>query len=192
MPRSNILDNAAFRIAILDTTQKTAVIALKYNVSVSHVRALRARYGRPHVDSANYDTVVSKRWQDDKALVHDIRTLRAQEVVAKYGYGLSSVVEMRRQLGVTKRQILRSTAFLNAVKTQPLAEVAAKFHLGTSVVSKHRRKHGVARIVSKALRNNPAFIEDVRSDRTARDVADHWGCTDAYVRMMRKELKPIS
>jgi len=189
MPRSNILDNIAFRIALLDTTQKTAVIALKYNISVSHARALRMRYGRPHIDAKNYDSVLSRRWQDDKALVHDVRTLRAQEVVAKYGYGLSSVVEMRRQLGVTKRQILRSAAFLNAIKTQPLAEVATKFHLGMTVVSKYRRRHGVARIVARALRNNPAFIEDVRSGRRARDVADHWGCSDAYVRMMRKELE---
>jgi len=189
MPRSNILDNIAFRIALLDTTQKTSVIALKYNISVSHARALRMRYGRPHVDSVNYDTVASKRWQDDKAFVHDVRTLRLKEVLAKYPYSMSSVMKMRHQLGVAKRQILQSKAFLNAVKTQPLAEVAAKFRLGTTVVSKYRRTHNVARIVSKALRNNPQFIEDVRSDRRAVDVADHWGCTAAYVRMMRKELE---
>jgi hypothetical protein len=57
------------------------------------------------------------------------------------------------------------------------------------VVSKYRRRHGVARIVAKALRNNSAFIEDVRSGRRAKDVADHWGCSDAYVRMMRREVK---
>ena len=188
MPRSSILDNAAFRIAILDITQKTSVIALKYNLSVSYCRALRMRYGRPHTDAAHYDTVASKRWQDDKALVNDVRTLRAQEVMAKHGYGLSSVIEMRRQLGVTKRQILQSKAFKDAVKTRPITEVAAMFHLGMSVVSKYRAKLGVAKVFRKALRNNPAFIKDVRSDRRVVDVAGQWGCSSAYVSMLRKEL----
>jgi hypothetical protein len=37
------MDDIAFRIAILDTTKKTAEIALAYHVSVSHVRTLRAK-----------------------------------------------------------------------------------------------------------------------------------------------------
>ena len=39
----SIMDDIAFRIAILDTTKKTAEIALAYHVSVSHVRTLRAK-----------------------------------------------------------------------------------------------------------------------------------------------------
>jgi predicted nucleic acid-binding protein len=186
---TSILDNASFRIALLDTTQKTAVIALKYNISASHARALRMRYGRPHMDAKNYDSVVSRRWQDDKALVHDVRTLRAQEVVAKHGYGLSSVVEMRRQLGVTKRQILRSRQFKNAVKTLPLAEVARLFRLGISVVSKYRVRFGVAKTKGNALRYNPTFMTAVHGDGLARDIADDYGCTAAYVQLLRREAK---
>ena len=53
----SIMDNIAFRIAILDTTKKTAVIALDYGISVSRCRALRASHGRPYVYAAHYDTV---------------------------------------------------------------------------------------------------------------------------------------
>ncbi|NBU65751.1 MAG: hypothetical protein EBS29_14800 [Chloroflexia bacterium] len=62
------------------------------------------------------------------------------------------------------------------------------FGLGHTVIAKHRRKYHVARIVSRALRNNPTFIDDVQSGRRAKDIAGQWGCTAAYVRMMRKEL----
>jgi predicted nucleic acid-binding protein len=141
------------------------------------------------MDAKNYDSVVSRRWQDDKALVHDVRTLRAQEVVAKHGYGLSSVIEMRRQLGVTKRQILRSRQFKNAVKTLPLAEVARLFRLGLSVVSKYRVHFGVARAKDNALRYNPKFLTAVHGDRPAQHIAEDWGCTAAYVQILRREAK---
>ena len=141
----SILDDIAFRIAILDTTKKTAEIALAYHVSVSHVRTLRAKHGRPYVRSAHYDTVVSRKWQSNAELVHDVRTMRVKEVMRKHRYCMSSVIEMRRQLGIAKQQILRSKEFRHAVKTRSCDEVAAMFGLGLSVVSKYRVRFGVAK-----------------------------------------------
>jgi transposase len=185
----SIMDDIAFRIAILDTTKKTAEIALAYHVSVSHVRTLRAKHGRPYVRFVHYDTVVSRKWQRNAELVHDVRTMRVKEVMAKYHYSMSSVIEMRRQLGIGKQQILRSKEFRHAVKTRSITEVATMFGLGLSVVSKHRVKLGVAKVFRNALRNNPKFIEDVRSDRRAVDVARQWGCSAAYVSMIRGGTK---
>jgi transposase len=186
---TSILDDIAFRIAILDTTKKTAEIALAYHVSTSHVRTLRAKHGRPYVRSVHYDTVASRRWQRNAELVHDVRTLRVKEVMRKHRYSMSSVIEMRRQLGIAKQQILKSKEFRHAVKTRSITEVATMFGLGLSVVSKHRVKLGVARTADNALRNNPKFMAAVQSDRRAVDVAGHWGCTAAYVSMIRREAK---
>jgi hypothetical protein len=185
----SILDNIAFRIAILDSTKKTADIALAYHVSVSHVRTLRAKHGRPYVRSAHYDTVASRKWQSNAELVHDVRTMRVKEVMRKHRYCMSSIIEMRRQLGIAKQQILRSKEFRHAVKTKAPAEVAAMFGLGLSVVSKHRVKLGVARTARNALRNNPKFMTAVHGEGSARRIADDWGCTAAYVQLLRREAK---
>ena len=185
----SIMDDIAFRIAILDTTKKTAEIALAYHVSVSHVRTLRAKHGRPYVRSAHYDTVVSGKWQANKELVDDVRTMRVKEVMRKHRYCMSSVIEMRRQLGIAKQQILRSKEFRHAVKTKAPAEVATMFGLGLSVVSKHRVKLGVARTARNALRNNPTFMTAVYGEGSARDIADDYGCTAAYVQLLRREAK---
>jgi len=186
---TSIMDDIAFRIAILDTTKKTAEIALAYHVSVSHVRTLRAKHGRPYVRSAHYDTVASRKWQSNAELLHDVRTMRVKEVMTKHRYCMSSVIEMRRQIGIAKQQILRSKEFRHAVKTRSPNDVAAMFGLGLSVVSKHRVKLGVAKVFRNALRNNPKFMTAVQSDRRAVDVAGHWGCTAAYVSMIRREAK---
>jgi hypothetical protein len=185
----SIMNDIGFRISILDTTRKTAEIATAYHVSVSHVRTLRAKHGRPYVRSAHYDTVASRKWKSNAELVHDVRTMRVKEVMAKHHYCMSSVIEMRRQLGIAKQQILRSKEFRHAVKTKAPGEVAAMFGLGLSVVSKHRVRLGVAKVFRNALRNNPKFIDDVRSDRRAVDIAGHWGCSAAYVSMIRREVK---
>jgi hypothetical protein len=185
----SILDDIGFRIAILDTTRKTAEIALAYHVSVSHVRTLRAKHGRPYVRYVHYDTVKSRRWQESKTLVHDVRTMRVKEVMAKHRYSMSSVIEMRRQLGIAKQQILRSAEFRKAVKTRSPDEVAAMFGLGLSVVSKHRVKLGVAKVYRNALRNNPKFMTAVHGEGSARSIADDWGCTAAYVHLLRREAK---
>ena len=187
----SIMDDISFRLAILDTTKKTAEIALAYHVSVSHVRTLRAKHGRPYVRFAHYDTVASRKWQSNAELVHDVRTMRVKEVMAKYRYSMSSVIEMRRQLGIAKQQILRSKEFLHAVKTRSPNDVAAMFGLGLSVVSKHRVKLGVAKVFRNALRNNPKFMTAVHGEGSARSIADHWRCTAAYVQMLRREAKPI-
>ena len=185
----SIMDDIAFRIAILDTTKKTAEIALAYHVSVSHVRTLRAKHGRPYVRSAHYDTVMSRKWQANKELVHDVRTMRVKEVMRKHRYCMDSVIEMRRQLGISKPQILRSPQFTHAVKTLPLAEVARLFRLGLSVVSKYRVRFGVAKTKDNALRYNPKFLTAVHGDRPAQHIAEDWGCTAAYVHLLRREAK---
>ena len=185
----SIMNDIAFRIALLDTTRKTAEIAAAYHVSVSHVRALRAKHGRPYVRSAHYDTVASRKWQANKALVHDVRTMRVKEVMAKHHYSMSSVIEMRRQLGIAKQQILRSKEFQKAVKTRSSNEVAAMFGLGLSVVSKHRVRLGVAKVFRNALRNNPKFMTAVHGKGSARGIANDWGCTAAYVQLLRREAK---
>lgn len=185
----SIMNDIAFRIAILDTTKKTAEIATAYHVSTSHVRTLRAKHGRPYVRSTHYDTVASRKWQANKALLHDVRTMRVKEVMAKHRYCMSSVIEMRRQLGIAKQQILRSKEFQNAVKTRTINEVAAMFGLGMSVVSKYRVRFGVAKVFRNALRHNPAFMTAVHGEGSARGIADDYGCTAAYVQLLRREAK---
>jgi hypothetical protein len=185
----SIMDDIAFRIAILDTTKKTAEIAVAYHVSVSHVRTLRAKHGRAYVRSAHYDTVANRRWQRNAELVHDVRTMRVKEVVAKHRYSMSSVIEMRRQLSIGKQQILCSKEFRHAVKTRSSNDVAAMFGLGLSVVSKYRVRYGVAKVFRNALRNNPKFMTAVHGGGSARSIADDWGCTAAYVNLLRREAK---
>ena len=190
---TSILDNAGFRIAILDVTRKTAEIALSYNISESRCRQLRQSHGRPCNHQMQHGIVMSRRWMDNKDWVSDVRTLRVKELTAKYGWSMASCVEMRRQLGVGKQQILKSKAFREAVKTRSTAEVAAMFGLGLSVVSKYRIRFGVGKRRKDALIHDRAFMKAVRSDRQASDIAQSFGCTDTYVRMLRKaEAKPIS
>ena len=185
-PYTSILDNPGFRIAILDVTRKTAEIAAKYGISESRCRTLRQTHGRPCNHNMPYGIVTSKRWMDNKDWVSDVRTMRVKELVAKYGWGEASINEMRRQLGHTKPQILKSKAFREAVKTRPLAEVATMFGLGTSVVSKYRRRLGVAKTAKRWLINRHGFIDALRSDRKATDIAKDFGCTAAYVRLLRR------
>lgn len=183
---TSILDNAGFRIAILDVTRKTAEIALSYNISESRCRQLRQSHGRPCNHQLQHGIVMSRRWMDNKDWVSDVRTLRVKELMAKHGWSMASCVEMRRQLGVGKQQILKSKAFREAVKSRTTAEVAAMFGLGLSVVSKYRIRFGVGKRRSDALIYNRAFMKAVRSGRQASDIAKSFGCTDAYVRMLRK------
>ena len=190
---TSILDNAGFRIAILDVTRKTAEIALSYNISESRCRQLRQSHGRPCNHQMQHGIVMSKRWMDNKDWVHDVRTLRCKELMAKHGWSMPSCVEMRRQLGVGKQQILKSKAFREAVKSRTTAEVAAMFGLGLSVVSKYRIRFGVAKKRTAALIYDRAFMKAVRSGRQASDIAKDFGCSDTYVRILRKrEAKPFS
>ena len=190
---TSILDNAGFRIAILDVTRKTAEIALSYNISESRCRQLRQSHGRPCNHNMRYGIVMSKRWMDNKDWVNDVRTLRCKELIAKHGWSMPSCVEMRRQLGVGKQQILKSKAFREAVKTRTTDEVATMFGLGLSVVSKYRIRFGVGKRRNDALIHNDDFMKAVRSDRQATGIAKDFGCSDTYVRMLRKaEAKPIS
>lgn len=183
---TSILDSPGFRIAILDVTRKTAEIAAKYGISESRCRQLRQTHGRPCNHNMPYGVVTSKRWMDNADWVHDVRTLRVKELMAKHGWSMPSCVEMRRQLGVGKQQILKSKAFREAAKTRSTAEVAAMFGLGHSVVSKYRIRFGVAKRRSDALIYNRAFMKALRSDRQASDIAKDFGCSDAYVRMLRR------
>ena len=190
---TSILDNPGFRIAILDVTRKTAEIALSYNISESRCRQLRQSHGRPCNHQMQHGIVMSKRWMDNKDWVHDVRTLRCKELMAKHGWSMPSCVEMRRQLGVGKQQILKSKAFREAVKSRTTAEVAAMFGLGLSVVSKYRIRFGVAKKRTASLIYDRAFMKAVRSGRQASDIAKDFGCSDTYVRILRKrEAKPFS
>lgn len=183
---TGILDNAGFRIAILDVNRKTAEIALSYGISQSRCRTLRQSHGRPCNHNMPYGVVTSRRWMDNASWVVDVRTLRVKELMAKHGWSMPSCVEMRRQLGVGKQQILKSKAFREAVKTRSIAEVAAMFGLGHSVVSKYRIRFGVGKRRNDALIHNRAFMKAVRSDRQAKDIAERFGCSPGYVRMLRK------
>ena len=183
---TGILDNAGFRIAILDVNRKTAEIALSYGISQSRCRTLRQSHGRPCNHQMPRGCVTSKRWMDNASWVVDVRTLRIKELMAKHGWSMTSCIEMRRQLGVGKQQILKSKAFREAVKTRSTAEVATMFGLGHSVVSKYRIRFGVARRRNDALSHNRAFMKAVRSDRQASDIAKDFGCSPNYVRMLRK------
>ena len=190
---TSILDNAGFRIAILDVNRKTAEIALSYNISESRCRQLRQSHGRPCNHQMQHGIVMSRRWMDNKDWVNDVRTLRCKELIAKHGWSMPSCVEMRRQLGVGKQQILKSKAFREAVKSRSTDEVAAMFGLGLSVVSKYRIRFGVGKRRKDALIHNDDFMKAVRSDRQASDIAKRFGCTAAYVRLLRRrEAKPIS
>ena len=183
---TSILDNAGFRIAILDVNRKTAEIALSYGISESRCRTLRQTHGRPCNHQMPRGCVTSKRWMDNKDWVVDVRTLRVKELMAKHGWSMPSCVEMRRQLGVGKQQILKSKAFREAVKTRSIAEVATMFGLGHSVVSKYRIRFGVGKRRNDALIHNDDFMKAVRSDRQATDIAKSFGCSPNYVRMLRK------
>lgn len=183
---TSILDNAGFRIAILDVTRKTAEIAVSYNISESRCRQLRQSHGRPCNHNMRYGIVMSKRWMDNKDWVNDVRKLRVKELIAKHGWSMASCVEMRRQLGVGKQQILKSKAFREAVKSRTTAEVAAMFGLGLSVVSKYRIRFGVAKKRTASLIYDRAFMKAVRSGRQASDIAKSFGCSDTYVRILRK------
>jgi hypothetical protein len=63
------------------------------------------------------------------------------------------------------------------------------FGLGHSVVSKYRVRFGVAKTKGNALRYNPKFMTAVYGEGSARDIADEYGCTAAYVHLLRREAK---
>jgi len=50
----------------------------------------------------------------------------------------------------------------------------------------------VARTADNVLRNNPKFMTAVHGEGSARDIADDYGCTAAYVQLLRREAKSIS
>jgi len=50
-------------------------------------------------------------------------------------------------------------------------------------------KLGVAKVFRNALRNNPKFMTAVHGEGSARGIADDWGCSAAYVSMIRREAK---
>jgi len=189
MPRSNILDNPGFRIAILDVNRKTAEIALSYGISESHCRALRARYGRRWIYTESYGIIPSKRWLDNPDIVSDVRTLRVKEMMDKYGWSNETITEMRRELGIMYKQIVNSKAFHDAIKTHTPKEVAAIFGVSLPTVCKFRKKLRVARTGVRVFRHQPAFKKALRSRRSSTDIAKEFGCSSAWVRKLRIEMK---
>jgi hypothetical protein len=178
-----------FRVAIADKRRKTAEIAATFNISISHCRELRRRYGAPWDQRLTHGYVSEGKWMQNATLLHDVKTMRCKEVVAKYDLAETSVIAMRRQVGVSKAQITRSQDFRHAVKTMLAKDVAAEFRLGISVVLKHRRKLGVNRKPPEFLNRLPAFIHDVTTIYSATEVARKWHCTDTYVHSVRRQIK---
>lgn len=189
MPRSSILDNPGFRIAILDVTRKTAEIALSYGISESHCRTLRAKYGRRWKYTESYGIIPSKRWLDNTDIVSDVRTLFIKEMMAKYGWSVGTITEMRRELGIMYEQIVNSKAFHDAIKTRSPKEVAAMFDVSLPTVSKFRKKLRVARTGVRVFRHQPALKKALRSRRSSTDIAKEFGCSAAWVRKLRLEMR---
>jgi ribosomal protein L23 len=146
MPRTQIMDNPAFRIALLDVTLKTAAIAAKFGVSPVRVRELRRKHGRPVSYRLPHGWVSSGKWRRYPEWVNDIRTLRYKEVVAKYGWSETTVSRMRAQLGIGGRRVVKTKEFKTAVKTLLATEVAAIFGVSMSAVAIARRKLKVTRV----------------------------------------------
>lgn len=189
MPRSNILDNPGFRIAILDVNRKTAEIALSYGIAESHCRALRARYGRRWKYTVSYGVVASKTWMQNPHIVSDVRNLLLKEVMAKYGWSNETVSKMRRELGVAKGDLFRSKEFHDAIKNHTTKEVAEIFGISLPTVCKFRKRFRVARIGAKVFRHRPALKKALQSRRTSTDIAKEFGCSSSYIRALRKEMK---
>lgn len=189
MPRISVLNNPGFRIAILDINRKTAEIALSYGISESHCRALRAQYGRRWKYTESYGIIPSKRWLDNPDIVSDVRTLRVKEMMYKYGWSNETITSMRRELGIAYRQITASKAFRDAIKTHTPKEVAAIFGVSMPTVCKYRKKLRVAHTGAKVLRHQPALKKALRSRRSSTDIAKEFGCSSAWVRRLRIEMK---
>lgn len=187
MTRSSILDNPGFRIAILDVTRKTAEIALSYGIAESYCRTLRRYWGRPCQNYLPYGYVSSGDWRRNLALVHDVRTLRVKELMAKYHCSMPSVCTMRAQLGITVPQIIQSKEFLTAIKTKSVKEMMELFGISQAIIVRERRRLGVFK-PSMRLSRNPKFINDCLS-KTTRDVVKKWKCTGAYVRQIRMDAR---
>lgn len=189
MPRISILNNPGFRIAILDVNRKTAEIALTYGIAESHCRALRARYGRRWKYTVSYGVVASKEWLENPHIVSDVRNLLLKEVMTKYGWSNETVSKMRRELGVAKGDLFRSKEFHDAIKNHTTKEVAAIFGISLPTVCKFRKKFRVARTGVRVFRHQPALKKALRSQRSSADVAREFGCSPAWVRRLRREMK---
>ena len=189
MPRSDISQDMKFRVAIADKRRKSAELAATFGISLSHCRAMRKRYGAPCDHRVAHGYISEGKWMQSAALLHDVKTLRCKEVAQKHGIGESSIMAMRKQIGVSKPQIVRSRDFRHAVKTMKAKDVMALYRLGASVVIKHRRRLGVMTNKDTVLIKKPEFLHDVTTIYSATEVARKWQCTASYVHDVRRRIK---
>jgi hypothetical protein len=187
MPRA--MDNKGLRIALLDTTQKTSAIAIRYGISAGRVRQLRREYGRPYQERLPHGYVSSKRWQSHSEWVTDIQLLRHKEVCAKYGWSVVTVSRMRGQLGIGSRRVVKTTQYRRALKTRPSKEVSAIFNISESAVSVSRRKIGITRAY-KHWRNSKRFVTDIMSMDT-KTVAKKYNLHITSIYYHRSKLQKL-
>jgi ribosomal protein L23 len=189
MTRKQIMDNPAFRIAIIDVTLKTTTIAAKFNMSPERVRQLRRKYGRPVSYRLPHGWVSSGKWRQFSEWVSDIRTMHHKEVIAKYGWSETTVSRMRAQLGIGGRRVVKTKEFKAAVKTRLATEVAAIFGVSMSAVAIARRQMKVTRVYGKYERLNDAqFARDIETLPT-RVLMGMYNMSKTAVHYYRKGLE---
>lgn len=189
MTRTQIMDNPAFRIALLDDTLKTDAIAAKFGISPERVRELRRSHGRPVSYRLPHGWVSSKKWQQFPDWVHDIRTLRHKEVVAKYGWSEKTVTTMREQLGVGSRRVVKTKEYKNAIKTRLAKEVNAIYGVSLASIAVARRKMKITRAYGKYKRlDNKRFARDIAL-LSRQEIMDKYKISKTAVFYYRKGLE---
>jgi len=184
-----IMDNPAFRIALLNEEMSSNAIAAKFNISAVRVRELRKKHGRPVSYRLPHGWVSSKKWQQYVDWVNDIRTLRHKEVVAKYRWSEKTVTTMREQLGVGARRVVKTREYKNAVKTRLAKEVNAIYGVSLASIAVARRKMKVTRDYGNYKRlDSKRFASDIITLPT-RAVMEKYNISKANVFYYRKGLK---
>jgi len=184
-----IMDNPAFRIALLNEEMSSNEIAAKFNISAVRVRELRKKHGRPVAYRLPHGWVTSKKWQQYADWVSDVRALRHKEVVAKYGWSEKTVTTMREQLGVGSRRVVKTKEYKNAIKTRLAKEVNAIYGVSLASIAVARRKMKITRAYGKYKRlDGKRFANDIVALPT-RAVMEKYNISKANVFYYRKGLK---
>ena len=188
MTRTSIMDNPGFKIALIDTTRKTAEIAASYGISETRCRELRRAHGRPYGGRLPHGLVSSGAWQKYPDWVSDVRSMQVKALEYKYGWSGPSILEMRRQIGVGAKLTVKSKEFKQAIKTRLAKEVVAIYGVSMSAVNVARRKYKVTRKYTKFARLKDAqFVTDLLT-MSSRAVAAKYGISKTIALYYRKGL----
>lgn len=188
MTRTSIMDNPGFKIALIDTTRKTAEIAVAYGISETRCRELRRAHGRPYGGRLPHGLVSSGDWQKYPDWVSDVRSMQVKALEYKYGWSEPSILAMRRQIGVGAKLAVKSKEFKQAVKTRLAKEVVAIYGVSMSAVNVARRKYKVTRKYAKFARLKDAqFCADLLT-MPSRAVAAKYGMSKTAALYYRKGL----